>query len=581
MRLSRYYVPTLREAPSDADLISSRLLIRGGFIRKVASGVFVYLPLGFRVLKKVEQIVREEMERIGCHELLMPIMQPADMWHLSGRWDDYGPDMIKLRDRHERDFALGPTHEEIITTTLKHELNSYRHLPIVFYQITTKFRDEIRPRFGLMRAREFLMKDAYSFHADNDSFKKTYRAFYSAYSTIMERIGLRHIVVEADTGAIGGSESHEFNVIADSGEGKLLFCDCGYAANDEKAEYAISDSTDTEGPLSLQKVDTPDVKTIEQVARFLDVGRERIVKSLLYKGKDTQMMVLMRGDQELNEAKLRSRTGDQTLSLVLPEEVRSLLGVEAGFVGPIDLPDGFEIVGDFTVKSLGNMIVGAMEKDMHYKNARTGRDFTVDRWEDLKVAKPGDPCPKCGEPLKQTRGIELGHIFNLGTKYSQSMGGLFSSEKGEMKPYIMGCYGWGISRTISAVVEQLHDNDGMIWPRSVAPFEITVLPLPSKDSEAFSFAEDLYELLRSRGYEVLIDDRDVSPGIKFKDADLIGIPLRITLGRSFSENKVELKLRNEPTHMSVDVSGGIEPLLEKVEKLLVTFDPASKERDPS
>ena len=579
MRLSSYYLPTLREAPADADLVSSKLLIRGGFVRKVAAGIFVYLPLGLRVLKKVEQIVREEMNSIGCIEVLMPIMQPAEMWHASGRWDDYGPDMMKLRDRHERDFALGPTHEEIITTTLKNELNSYRQLPLALFQITTKFRDEIRPRFGLMRAREFLMKDAYSFHADYKCFKKAYDSFYAAYSMIMQRIGLRYIVVEADTGAIGGSESHEFNVIASSGEEKLLFCNCGYAASDEKAEYSyvLPDTEDSELP--IEKVMTPNARTIEQVARFLNVDNSKIVKSLLYKGRDSQLIVLIRGDQELNEAKLRAAMGDQTLTLVPPEEVSKHLGVEAGFVGPVGLPDEFQLIGDLSVKNIGNVVVGAMERDMHYINAREGRDFTIKRWEDLKIVRRGDPCPKCGQALQETRGIELGHIFNLGTKYSESMGALFNSEEGGMKPFIMGCYGWGISRTISAVVEQLHDKDGIIWPRSVAPFEILILPLLKHGSDGFTFAEELYYTLLKEGYEVLIDDRDASPGVRFKDADLIGIPLRITIGRSFSQKMVELKLRDGSADLTVDISNGTEMLLETIKELLDAYKPAEIGRE--
>ena len=579
MRLSSYYLPTLREAPADADLVSSKLLIRGGFVRKVAAGIFVYLPLGLRVLKKAEQIVREEMNSIGCIEVLMPIMQPAEMWHTSGRWEDYGPDMMKLRDRHERDFALGPTHEEIITTTLKNELNSYRQLPLSLYQITTKFRDEIRPRFGLMRAREFLMKDAYSFHADYKCFKKAYDNFYAAYSKIMQRIGLRYIVVEADTGAIGGSESHEFNVIASSGEGKLLFCDCGYAASDEKAEYSYSPPDTEDSALPIERVMTPNVRTIEQVARFLNVDKSNVVKSLLYKGRDSQIMVLIRGDQELNEAKLRAAMGDQTLALVPPDEINKQLGVEAGFVGPVGLPDEFELIADLSVKRIGNAVVGAMERDMHFKNAREGRDFSVKRWEDLKIVREGDPCPKCSQPLQETRGIELGHIFNLGTKYSEAMGALFNSEEGVMKPFIMGCYGWGISRTISAVVEQLHDKDGIIWPRSVAPFEILILPLAKQDSNAFAFADGLYHKLLEKGYEVLIDDRDASPGVKFKDADLIGIPLRITIGRSFSQNKVELKLRDRSADVSVDIIEGTGILLEKIEQLLDAYNPAGRGRE--
>jgi prolyl-tRNA synthetase len=395
----------------------------------------------------------------------------------------------------------------------------------------------------------------------------------------MQRIGLRYIVVEADTGAIGGNESHEFNVIASSGEGKLLFCDCGYAASDEKAEYSYSPPDTEDSALPIERVMTPNVRTIEQVARFLNVDKSNVVKSLLYKGRDSQIMVLIRGDQELNEAKLRAAMGDQTLVLVPPDEVSKQLGVEAGFVGPAGLPDEFELIADLSVKRIGNAVVGAMERDMHFKNAREGRDFSVKRWEDLKIVREGDPCPKCSQPLQETRGIELGHIFNLGTKYSEAMGALFNSDEGVMKPFIMGCYGWGISRTISAVVEQLHDKDGIIWPRSVTPFEILILPLAKQDSDAFAFADGLYNKLLEKGYEVLIDDRDASPGVKFKDADLIGIPLRITIGRSFSQNKVELKLRDRSADVSVDIIEGTGILLEKIEQLLDAYNPAGRGRE--
>ncbi|ACR80397.1 proline--tRNA ligase [Kosmotoga sp.] len=575
MRFSQLYAPTLKEAPSDADLVSIKLLIRGGFVRKNAAGVYTYLPLGLRVLKKVEQIVREEMAAIGCQEILMPIIQPAELWFESGRWDDYGPEMMKFKDRHERDFTLGPTHEELLTSIVRNELRSYRQFPLSLFQIANKYRDEIRPRFGLIRAREFLMKDAYSFHTDWESLDKAYKDFYKAYGRIMERIGLKYLVVEADTGAIGGDESHEFNALADTGESTLLYCDCGYAASDEKAEYMMlsDEDPDVQEEKALELVETPGVRTVQEVADFLKVTPEQIVKSLLYRGKEGFVMALIRGDQELNESKLKAHLKDQTLTMATLEEVLENFGVPIGFIGPVGMNDKVKIVADFTVKPLRNFVVGGMKEGYHYKGVCLGRDFSVDEWFDLKLAVEGDPCPKCGKPMKMTKGIELGHIFKLGTKYSEKMNGYFTDENGENHPYIMGCYGWGISRTMSAVVEQMHDEHGMIWPLSIAPFHIIITMVNPSQEQISKVGEELYELLKEK-YEVLLDDRQASPGVKFKDADLIGIPLRITVGKKLTKGLIELKLRTEKQLVEVSISEGYDSVLETVEKLLKKYDPA-------
>ncbi|MGC9322807.1 MAG: proline--tRNA ligase, partial [Kosmotogaceae bacterium] len=516
MRFSQLYAPTLRDAPADADLVSIKLLVRGGFVRKVAAGIYSFLPLGLRVLKKIEEIVRQEMNSIGSQEILMPIIQPAELWHETGRWDDYGPEMMRMKDRHERFFTLGPTHEEIITHLLRNELKSYKQLPVSLYQIAMKYRDEIRPRFGLMRSREFLMKDAYSFHDSWTSLDETYRQFYGAYSKILERIGLEFLVVEADSGAIGGNESHEFNVLADYGESTLLYCDCGYAASDEKAEYLLKEETQERKTSDLQLVPTPDSRTVEEVADCLSVTPNDIVKSLIYKGRKGYYMALIRGNEELNESKLKAALEDQTLTMATPQEVLDLLGVPIGFVGPIGLPKNVAIIADHTIKGLNNAVCGALKEGYHYFGVLPGRDFEIDSWHDLKVVTEGDPCPKCGIPMKSAKGIEVGHIFKLGTKYSEKMNGYVTDDQGNSIHYIMGCYGWGVSRTISAIVEQLHDENGIIWPLSVTPFEIIITAVNAKDPDVLKKSEEIYELLVKEGYDVLLDDREISPGMKFK-----------------------------------------------------------------
>ncbi|ABR29941.1 prolyl-tRNA synthetase [Thermosipho melanesiensis] len=540
MRFSQLYAPTLRENPADAEIPSQALLQRAGFIRKIAAGVYTYLPLARRTLLKIENIVREEMDRIGAQEILMPIIQPAELWIKSGRWDDYGPEMMKLKDRHNRDFTLGPTHEELVTELVKNELNSYKQLPVTLYQIANKYRDEIRPRFGVLRAREFIMKDAYSFHDSWESLDEVYKKFKEAYSRILERIGLRYTVIEASSGAIGGKESHEFVAFAEYGESNILYCDCGYAGSDEKVpymgEYEVFDEDEKEREL----VHTPNVRTVEEVAQYLGVEIKRIVKSLIFKGRDGYVMVLVPGNRELNFEKLKAYLGDQSLQMALPENILEDFGVPIGFLGPVGISN-VKIVADKGIKYMKNFVVGGMKKNYHYINVNLERDFQVEEWADLVVVNPGEPCPVCGKPLKSERGIELGHIFKLGTKYSETMDVKYMNKDGKMKPFIMGCYGWGISRTLGAIVEQLHDDNGIIWPVSVAPYEV-VITVVGKENEK-SFAEKLYRYLLDKGVDVLIDDRDVSPGVKFKDADLIGFPLRITIGKSYKDGKVELKER--------------------------------------
>ncbi|MBO8160827.1 MAG: proline--tRNA ligase [Thermosipho sp. (in: Bacteria)] len=540
MRFSQLYAPTLREDPADAEIPSQALLQRAGFVRKIAAGVYTYLPLARRSLLKIENIVREEMNKIGGQEILMPIIQPAELWQKSGRWDDYGPEMMKLKDRHNRDFTLGPTHEELVTELVKNELTSYKQLPVTLYQIASKYRDEIRPRFGVLRAREFIMKDAYSFHDSWESLDKVYLKFKDAYSKIMERVGLRYTVIEASSGAIGGSESHEFVAFAKTGESNVLYCECGYAGSDERVPYKGEYKVYDEEEKAIELVYTPNVRTVEQVAEFLNVETRRIVKSLIFKGRKGFVMALVPGDRELNFEKLKAYLGDQSLQMALPEEILEEFGVPIGFLGPVNLKN-VRIIADYGVKYLKNFVVGGMKEDYHYINVNHGRDFEIKEYTDLIVVQKGEPCPVCGKPLKSEKGIELGHIFKLGTKYSETMGVKYMDKDGKLKPFIMGCYGWGISRTLGAVVEQLHDENGIIWPISVAPFEVIVTVVGKQLEKEFS--EKLYDFLIKNNIDVIIDDREVSPGVKFKDADLIGFPIRITVGKLYKNGQVELKDR--------------------------------------
>jgi len=578
MRFSKLYAPTLKEAPSDSDLVSYEYLVRGGFIRKVAAGIFTYLPLGNTVLQKITAIVREEMNHAGCQELLMPIAQPANIWKESGRWDDYGPEMMKLQDRHNRSFTLGPTHEEMITVTVKNELVSYKELPKNLYQINTKYRDEIRPRFGLLRAREFIMKDAYSFHTNEASLDETYQQMYQAYERILERMGLDYMAVEADSGAIGGSDTHEFVILAENGESPLLTCkECGYRATDERAQYQAQYDYPDEALADIEEVSTPDQKTIDQISTFLKVETKKIVKSLLFKGKTGYILALIRGDLEINLAKLKAIVNDQTLELAQPDDVLKDFSTPIGFIGPVGLEkEGLKIIADLSVKGLKNFVTGAMKWDKHFINVNVDRDFHVGIWQDIKMVTKGDACPNCSKPLEETRGIEMGQVFKLGQKYSKSLDANFTDEDGNKWPFFMGCYGWGISRSIAGVVEQLHDENGILWPLSLAPYHIIITLINPKDETQTQAAEAIYHLLKKAGEEVLLDDRENSPGSKFKDADLIGIPIRVTVGKGIQKAKVELKLRNHSQKNEISISEGFDLLLQEIKKAKEAYDPRKR-----
>lgn len=570
MYWSKLYAPTLKEIPSDVDIKSAELLIRGGFIRKSASGIFSYLPLGTRVLQKITQIVREEMNRAGAQELLMPIMQPSEIWKITGRWEDYGPEMMKLKDRNDREFTLGPTHEEMITTLVKDELRSYKQLPINLYQINTKYRDEIRPRFGLLRGREFIMKDAYSFHTSTESLDQTYMDMYNAYARICDRMDLKYVAVEADTGAIGGSNSHEFTAFAESGESNILVCKkCGYSATQEKAE-CLDDQKDADEPLKeLTLVKTPNVKTVDELAKFLKIEKKRIVKSMVFTGKNGFAMILIRGDLEINVSKLKSYLGDQTLRFATAEEILEKFSSPIGYIGPVGVKE-IRIIADNSVKFLKNYVVGGLKNEYHYINVNHGKDYEIKEYADIRTVVEGDKCPKCGSPLELKKGIEVGQVFKLGTKYSEKLSATYIDSNGNERYYIMGCYGWGVSRTMAAVVEQFHDEKGIIWPRSIAPVEVVVTIVNMSLPDQLKIGRDIYELLEKNGIEVLLDDRDVSAGVKFKDADLIGIPLRITCGKSLENGDVELKLRNSDKQLKVKAENS-ESILRSVKSLLENY----------
>ncbi|WP_457755761.1 proline--tRNA ligase [Thermodesulfatator indicus] len=544
MRLSRYFIPTLREDPAEAEVISHKLLLRAGMIRRVASGIYTFLPLGLRVLRKVENIVREEMNRAGALEVLLPLVQPGELWQETGRWDKFGKELLRFKDRKEHDFCLGPTHEEVITDLVRGEVRSYRQLPLILYQIATKFRDEIRPRFGLMRGREFIMKDAYSFDADEKGLDKSYWLMYEAYERTFKRCGLKFRAVLADTGAIGGSESHEFMVLADTGEDVIATCPaCGYAANLEMAEAKREFSYPDEPEKPLEKVATPEAKRVEEVTAFLGVPPEKLVKTLIYVVDGQPHAVLIRGDHELNEIKLRKALGAEELEMADPETVEKLTGAPVGFAGPVRI-SGVKIIADKAIWGLKNFIVGANEADAHYVNVNYPRDFEIEAFFDLRNVTEGDLCPKCGKPLELVRGIEVGHVFKLGTKYSEAMGATFLDAEGKERPFVMGCYGIGVSRTMAAAIEQNHDENGIIWPISIAPFQVILLTLNPKSTTLMEFSEKLYKELEAQGLEVLWDERDERPGVKFKDADLIGIPYQLVIGKTFEkEGKLEIKER--------------------------------------
>ncbi len=547
MRVSQLLVPTLREVPAEAEVISHQLLLRAGFIRKAAAGVYTFLPLAWRVIKKIEQIIREEMDRQGGQEILMPIIQPAELWQESGRWDVYGPELFRLKDRHGRDFCLGPTHEEIVTVLVRQEVSSYRQLPLLLYQIQNKYRDERRPRFGLLRGREFIMKDLYSFDRDEAGLDQSYQKMYEAYTRVFTRCGLKFRPVEADSGAIGGNDTHEFMVLAESGEALVVFCpdeSCGYAANVERAATTVQDAgTREELPRPLEEVHTPGMHTVEQVTGFLGVDARRLIKTLLYQTEKGVVAALVRGDREVNEVKLQKVLDVLRLELADGATVERITGAVVGYAGPVGLQD-VRLVADEEVMLLVNAVTGANRDDTHLINVNPGRDFVPHVVADIRQVRAGDPCPYCGAPLEETRGIEVGQIFKLGDKYSRVLGATYLDEHGQSRPMIMGCYGIGVTRTMAAAVEQNHDENGIIWPVSIAPFHVVVVPVNHKDERQFNLAEQVYRELLDNGVEVALDDRPERAGVKFKDADLIGYPLRITVGnQAVQTNELEVRYR--------------------------------------
>ncbi|HIE59419.1 MAG TPA: proline--tRNA ligase [Persephonella sp.] len=553
MKASNYFIPTLKETPSEAEVPSHIYLVRGGFIRQLAAGLYEYLPLGFRVLKKIENIIRKHMDETGALEVLLPILTPSELWQETGRWEVYGKELFKVEDRKGRLFALGPTHEETITDLIRKNIRSYKDLPKNFYQIQTKFRDEARPRYGLIRGREFLMKDAYSFDVSEEMAIKSYEIMKKAYKKIFDELGLDYLMVEADTGAIGGKFSHEFVVKAANGEAHIVYCEkCEYAANVEAAKYEFElDKLPPEKEKPLEKVHTPKVSSVDDVAKFLGVDTKKIVKTLVYILSDgTAIAVLIRGDRELNETKLINHFNILDARLATSKELEKM-GIVEGFVGPIGLD--IPVYADVSVKDLHNFVVGANEKDYHYINVNIPRDFKPIEFVDFSTAKENDPCPNCKSPLKETTGLEVGHIFLLGTKYSEAMKAYFVDKDGKEKPIIMGCYGIGVSRLMAAAVEQNHDENGIIWPENIAPFKLHILALNMKDEKIREVAERIYNLAKEKGIEVLYDDRDMSAGAKFKDADLIGIPHRIVVGRGVKNKIVEYQHRKDQQKQSISI----------------------------
>ena len=545
MRWSQYFLYTLREDPADADVISQKLMMRAGMLRKVAAGIYTYLPLGLRSTQKMERIVREEMNRAGAVELLMPTIQPAELWQESKRWQLYGKELLRIRDRHDRDFVYAPTAEEVITDTVRDAVSSYRQLPINLYQIQTKFRDEVRPRFGLMRGREFTMKDAYSFHASDDSLNETYEAMREAYSRVFHRCALDHVRVEADTGAIGGSASHEFMVLAQSGEDAVVSCpNCKYGANIEKATSKFFSDEPEPAPAKLQEIHTPGTQSIDDVGRFLGKPTSQLVKTLVFDTDQGCVMVLVRGDREGNIIKIKNHLEAEWIEMMPDSRFQEATGGPVGYCGPVGTK-AKRVLADVSLRGRKNWVVGGNKRDTHLGGANPGRDFPEPEWGDFTTVFAGDPCPRCRTPLEIYRGIEVGHIFKLGTKYSDAMNCTYLDEKGERQPMIMGCYGLGIGRTVAAAVEQSHDDSGIIWPMPIAPFEVVVTQVGREDNVR-STAEDVYRKLVDAGVDVLLDDRDERPGVKFKDADLIGIPLRIAVGaKSLANGQIEWSWRKD------------------------------------
>ncbi|MBI4346389.1 MAG: proline--tRNA ligase [Elusimicrobia bacterium] len=567
MRLSRYLIPTLREAPSDADNVSAKLMQRAGMIRKVAAGIYEWLPLGLRVVRKVERIVREEMDRIGGQEVWLPVIQPKELWEETGRWKVYGKELLRIKDRKAGEFCFAPTAEEVITDLVRREIRSWRQLPAMFYQFGLKFRDEIRPRFGVMRAREFLMKDAYSFHADDSDAGRYYEQVYQAYQKAFTRCGLRFKPVEAQSGAIGGSFSHEFMVLAETGEETVVACaSCSYGANLERAECKAPKAPAPEEPAKLEEVHTPNMGSVAEVAQHLGMPPAKFLKTQLYMADGVPLMALVRGDHELNEPKLQRAAGAALLDRATEEQYKGIAGCDVGFAGPVNLPRWknpqgqmvtVRIIADLALQGLANGVSGANRRDTHLKGINAGRDFQADSFADLRSATPADPCPRCGGPVEFTKGIEVGHTFKLGTKYSKSMNASFLDPQQKSQVMVMGCYGIGVTRVVAAAIEQNHDDNGIKWPVALAPFTVVIVPVEVDDDAVRSAANDLYKQLWERGVETLIDDRPERPGVRFKDADLIGIPLRVVVStKTLKDGEIEFKRRDgaQPERLKLDVA---------------------------
>lgn len=578
MKMSKMFVQTLREFPADAEVISHKLLVRAGFIKKLSSGVYNYLPLMWRVLKKIENIIREEMDAAGAQELSMPFVQPQELWEESGRWEIYGKELMRMKDRHDRGMCLGPTHEEIITAIARDGLKSYKQLPMNLYQIQLKFRDEIRPRFGLLRGREFIMKDAYSFHTTEECLDKEYQNMAQAYTKIFDRCGLATKVVQSDSGAIGGNVSHEYMVVidTDAGENDVFFCDkCDYAANAERATSKLPQAQTDGGFAKAEIIDTPNTKSIEELSEFLKVPPTVILKTLVYIADKKPVMVLIRGDKTVEDTKLKNALNAKELRIASAVEIADLMqekgfNAEAGFIGPVNV-QGVWMVADESVKDLKNFVVGCNQSDKHLVGANFGVNLNFgvkefDKFVDVRLVEKGEPCPQCGAPLNVCQGIEVGNIFKLGTKYSKPMNAKFTDVDGKEKPYTMGCYGIGVTRTAQAAVEKFHDENGIIWPESIAPYHVIVVPVNTQDELQMKTATEIYEKLLAQGVEVVLDDRDERPGVKFKDADLIGFPYRITVGKTITEGLVEFKTRANNEIINLKPEEAIEKLTNKMKK---------------
>ena len=556
MRFSKLFAPTLREVPAEAEVVSQQLMLRAGFMRKSAAGMYSYLPLAWRVLKKIENIIREEMDASGAQEILMPIVQPAELWQESGRWDVYGLEMVRLKDRHNREFCLGPTHEEMVTSLIRGDVRSYRQLPMNLYQIQNKYRDERRPRFGLMRGREFIMKDAYSFDRDEAGLDVSYKTMYDAYTRIFDRCGLTYRPVEADSGAIGGNGSHEFMVLAESGEAEIAYCtQCDYAADVEKAELHEIVAPE-EAALEKAEVVTPGCKTIVDVCNYLNLPQAKSIKAVAFKSEKGLILCFVRGDHEVNEIKVVNTVGVNEVEMA-DEDMLIAAGTCGGYMGPCGIdPKKAIVVCDSTVMKMHNLCCGANKEGYHFVNVNPGRDFTPTYVADIRLIQEGDPCPHCGGKVAKARGIEVGQVFKLFTKYSKAMHATFLDEQGKEQPMVMGCYGIGVSRTMAAAIEQNNDKDGIIWPVAIAPYEVLVVPVNNKDAESTAKAEEIYAALTKAGVETVIDDRNERPGVKFKDADLIGYPLRVVVGpKTLKAGEIEVKARKTGEVTMLPVAG--------------------------